>query len=200
MIEFKIRSLILLRKKRISGFTLIELSVVMALLAVISTMVVSFTLLITRSVSRITDKKAFNEELYYIENVLLYPWLNEFDNQDTIMLGAVISVSDYQFEGTEKGSDVAAFYNGKQYKFMFDGSKESDTYRTFTAQFSDGEVKTYQCKYITGMKVEVDRRPDAVYKTDYYYSVTISFNYKLSSDEDAEPETIVRVKALRTTR
>ena len=196
--EFKIRSLILLRKKRISGFTLIELSVVMALLAVISTTVVSFTLLITQSVSRMTDKKAFNEELYYIENELLYPWLNEFDNQGTNI--EKLSVSDYQFERTEKGSDVAASYNGNQYKFMFDGRKESDTYRTFTAQFSDGKVKTYQCKYITGMKVEVDRRPDAVYKTDYYYSVTISFNYKLSSDEDAKTETIVRVKALRTTR
>ena len=188
----------MLRKKRISGFTLIELSVVMALLAVISTTVVSFTLLITQSVSRMTDKKAFNEELYYIENVLLYPWLNEFDNQGTDAI--TVSESSYQFEGTEKGSDVAASYNGKQYKFTFDGSKESDTYRTFTAQFSDGKVKTYQCKYITGMKVEVDRRPDAVYKTDYYYSVTISFNYKLSSDEDAKTETIVRVKALRTTR
>ena len=199
MMEFKIRSLILLRKKRISGFTLIELSVVMALLAVISTTVVSFTLLTTQSVSRMTDKKAFNEELYYIENELLYPWLNEFDNQGTTNIEK-LSVSDYQFEGTEKGSDVAAFYNGNQYKFTFDGRKESDTYRTFTAQFSNGEVKTYQCKYITGMKVEVTSRPDAVYTTDYYYSVTISFNYKLSSDEDAKTETIVRVKALRTTR
>ena len=188
----------MLRKKRISGFTLIELSVVMALLAVISTTVVSFTLLTSQRVSRMTDKKAFNEELYAVENLLLYPWLNEFDNQGTDAI--TVSESSYQFEGTEKGSDVAASYNGNQYKFMFDGSKESDTYRTFTAQFSDGEVKTYQCKYITGMKVEVDRRPDAVYKTDYYYSVTISFNYKLSSDEDAKTETIVRVKALRTTR
>ena len=197
--EFEIRSLILLRKKRISGFTLIELSVVMALLAVISTTVVSFTLLTSQRVSRMTDKKAFNEELYAVENLLLYPWLNEFDNQRTTNIEK-LSVSDYQFEGTEKGSDVAASYNGNQYKFMFDGRKESDTYRTFTAQFSDGEVKTYQCKYITGMKVEVNHRPDAVYTTDNYYSVTISINYKLSSDEDAKTETIVRVKALRTTR
>ncbi len=197
--EFEIRSLILLRKKRISGFTLIELSVVMALLAVISTTVVSFTLLTSQRVSRMTDKKAFNEELYAVENLLLYPWLNEFDNQRTTNIEK-LSVSDYQFEGTEKGSDVAASYNGNQYKFMFDGRKESDTYRTFTAQFSDGKVKTYQCKYITGMKVEVNYRPDAVYTTDKHYSVTISFNYKLSSDKDAKTETIVRVKALRTTR
>lgn len=195
--EFKIRGLVSLKKKRISGFTLVELSVVIALLAIITTMVVSFTLMTSRRVSEMTNEKTFYDEFFYVENMVLDPWLNEFDNEDTIINSIR---SDYQFEGPINGSDVGANYRGTTYRFTFDGKPKSSTYRTFTSQFPDGKTSTYQCKYITGMKVEIDKRADAYSPSEHYCVVTFSFNYRLSSDKNDDTQTVVIAKALRATK
>lgn len=180
-----------------------ELSVVIALLAVITTTVVSFTLLTSRRVSEMSAKKAFYDELFYVKNMCIDPWLNEFDNKDTMIKA---EDSDYQFEEDKKGSDCIASYllSGKlykeneknQYKLMFDGKQESPTYGMITAEFPDRTERAYQCKYITGMKVDATLS----YKDDFGECnrvITFSFNYKLSSNKNVT-ETIVLVKTLRT--
>ena len=197
VIEFKIRGLISLKKKRISGFTLVELSVVIALLSIITTMVVSFTLLISRHVSDMSKNKDFHEELFYIENIIIDPWLNEFDNDYTI----INSVTAGYNIGSEAATDIGANVKGALYKLTFDGNPKSPTYKTITAQAVGSKpAASYQCKYFTSMKVSVEKRTNYYVPKYSYCVIKIELNYRMSSDKNAETQTVVIVKAMRAAK
>jgi len=154
-----------------------ELSIVLALIGIVSTMVVSFTVLTSTRVWSLVDEKDCYDEIYYVETIVSN-WVSNFDDSETYTMNN--RVASNVIYATNKSTGIP-------YYFSFDNSS-----KTISAARTGGTF-SYPCKYITGMKIVSD---------DLSISdsslVTFTFTYKSSSKEDAETKKVSFCKALRT--